>query len=171
MKNDGFLLLNVYALIVLVILEIIFLSKERQHKVEDNTYGSLLMVSIVTIFFGLLLGMSVDGSFVYNKVNIILFNKAYLIGLILTISIFTFYTFCISHIQFKGFKKIVKLCIMLCVINVFVIVVLPLDVEIINDSIVTSGLAITYTYLIFVCLYFLYRLIFISIIVQHIHMD
>ena len=155
MKNDGFLLLNVYALIVLVILEIIFLSKERQHKVEDNTYGSLLMVSIVTIFFGLLLGMSVDGSFVYNKVNIILFNKAYLIGLILTISIFTFYTFCISHIQFKGFKKIVKLCIMLCVINVFVIVVLPLNVEIINDSIVTSGLAITYTYLIFVCLYFL----------------
>lgn len=155
MKNDGFLLLNVYALIILVILEIIFLSKERQHKVEDNTYGSLLIVSIVTIFFGLLLGMSVDGSFIYNKVNIILFNKAYLIGLILTISIFTFYTFCISHIQFKDFKKIVKLCIMLCVINVFVIVVLPLDVEIINDSIVTSGLAITYTYLIFGCLYFL----------------
>ena len=155
MKNDGFLLLNVYALIILVILEIIFLSKERQHKVEDNTYGSLLIVSIVTIFFGLLLGMLVDGSFIYNKVNIILFNKAYLIGLILTISIFTFYTFCISHIQFKDFKKIVKLCIMLCVINVFVIVVLPLDVEIINDSIVTSGLAITYTYLIFGCLYFL----------------
>ena len=38
MANEGFLLLNNYALIVLIILSIVFFGKNRMHNIEDETY-------------------------------------------------------------------------------------------------------------------------------------
>ena len=99
MKNEGFLLLNIYALIILLILSVIFFSKKRLHKIEDNTYGKLLVTSIITILFGLLLGLFLDSNIIYRDLFVIIFNKIYLIGLIVTISIFAFYTFCISYAE------------------------------------------------------------------------
>ena len=81
--NTNYLILNIFALLVLIILSIAFFSRKRSHKIEDNLYGGLLIISIFTITFGILLGWLLDKSF--NNVDIVIkiFNKVYLIGLTL----------------------------------------------------------------------------------------
>ena len=76
MGNEGLILLNGYALVILIVLSIVFFSKKRLHQVEDNTYGQLLIVSVITILFGLLLGIIIDSDFYLNFLfgNIILFD-------------------------------------------------------------------------------------------------
>ena len=45
MMNVAYSMLNIFALIILIILMVIFFSKKRLHNIEDNTYGWLLIVS------------------------------------------------------------------------------------------------------------------------------
>lgn len=153
MGNDSFILLNLYALIILCILSGIFFSKKRLHKLEDNTYGMLLIASVITIFFGLLLGIFFDLDISYKMLSIVIFNKIYLIGLIMTISIFAFYTFCISRSNSKYFSLIQKIFKTLIFINSIVICFLPLEVSSIENEVITMGLAVNYTYLVFGILY------------------
>ena len=96
MNNISFLTLNIYSLIVLVILCAVFFSKKRLHKKEDETYGLLLVNSLITIIFGLLLGISVTLS---NPIVILqkIINKIYLIGLIFNLCTFALYTNIISY--------------------------------------------------------------------------
>lgn len=108
MANEGFLLLNNYALIVLIILSIVFFGKNRMHNIEDETYGKLLTVSIITILFGLILGIFLDLDSAYKNISIIIFNKLYLIGLIFTISTFAFYTFCITYSDEKKLNYLIE---------------------------------------------------------------
>ncbi len=161
MINEGFLLLNTYALIILLILSSIFFGKKRLHQIEDQTYAKLLIVSIVTIFFGLLLGVFLEVETIYQELLVIVFNKIYLIGLIETISIFAFYTFCISHYSSKRFNLINNIYKYSFYINIFIVALLPLEFNSLNAS--TTGLAMTYTYLVF---FFLYFILFILVLLD-----
>ena len=153
MQNEGFILLNVYALIVLIILSVIFFSKKRLQQIEDNTYADLLKVSLLTIFFGIVLGLAVD--FNYNQILVVIFNKIYLIGLILTISTFAFYTFCISHFGKKGINKAKKIYSFVSIINIIFIFLLPLNININDSGVIATGLSVNYTYIVFGLIYLL----------------
>ena len=153
MGNSGLVLLNSYALIILIVLSIVFFSKKRLHQVEDNTYGQLLIVSVITILFGLLLGIILDSDFYLKNLLAAIFNKIYLIGLILSVSIFAFYTYCISRFKNFKFKTVNKLYLGLSFINVLLVLILPLHVISENGNIFTEGPAMIYTYGIFSLIY------------------
>ena len=95
--NVAYSMLNIFALIILTILMVIFFSKKRLHSIEDYTYGWLLIVSFFTIVTGITLGFLLDANIVNQKLMIIIFNKLYLMGLITTLSMFVFYTYNISR--------------------------------------------------------------------------
>ena len=155
MGNEGLILLNGYALVILIVLSIVFFSKKRLHQVEDNTYGQLLIVSVITILFGLLLGIIIDSDFYLKDILIIVFNKIYLIGLILSVSIFAFYTYCISRFKNIKFKLVNRIYQISFFVNVLLVFILPLNVVTENVEILTVGPSMYYTYSVFSIIYFI----------------
>ena len=95
-KSIGFLLINIYALIIILSVSIIFFSKNRAHKMEDELYKKFLIVNIFVSISGLLLGMAVDPQKGINYIYLTFLNRVYLIALFLWISVMTFYTIYIS---------------------------------------------------------------------------
>lgn len=151
--NTGFLLLNSYALIVLIILCFVFFSKKRLHKIEDNLYGYLLISSMVTIAFGILLGVLLIADIQYKDISIIIFNKIYLYGLIITLSIFALYTYCISKL-YKEKNNFFHFYFIFCAVIFLIIAVLPIYVSTGEGTSVTSGPALDITSLLFAIIYF-----------------
>ena len=152
--NVAYSMLNIFALIILTILMVIFFSKKRLHSIEDNTYGWLLIVSFFTIVTGITLGFLLDANIVNQKLMIIIFNKLYLMGLITTLSMFVFYTYNISRF-YKEEKRSRNMLVYLIfiVFNIIVISLLPLDTFMADTGLMTKGLAMDYTSLLFGIIY------------------
>ncbi len=152
--NVAYSMLNIFALIILTILMVIFFSKKRLHNIEDNTYGWLLMASFFTIVTGITLGFLLDANIVNQKLMIIIFNKLYLMGLITTLSMFAFYTYNIS-IFYKEEKRSRNMLVysIFIVFNIIVISLLPLDTFMADTGLMTKGLAMDYTSLLFGIIY------------------
>ena len=152
--NVAYSMLNIFALIILTILMVIFFSKKRLHNIEDNTYGWLLIVSFITIATGITLGFLLDANIVNQKLMIIIFNKLYLIGLITTLSMFVFYTYNISRFykEEKRSKNMLVYSIFIF-LNIIVISLLPLDTFMADTGLMTKGLAMDYTSLLFGIIY------------------
>ena len=152
--NVAYSMLNIFALIILTILMVIFFSKKRLHSIEDNTYGWLLIVSFFTIVTGITLGFLLDANIVNQKLMIIIFNKLYLMGLITTLSMFVFYTYNISRF-YKEEKRSRNMLVYLIfiVFNIIVISLLPLDTFMADIGLMTKGLAMDYTSLLFGIIY------------------
>ena len=154
MMNVAYSMLNIFAFIILIILMIIFFGKKRLHNIEDNTYGWLLIVSFFTIATGITLGFLLDANIVNQKLMIIIFNKLYLVGLITTLSMFVFYTYNISKFykEEKRSKNMLVYSIFI-VFNIIVISLLPLDTFMADTGLMTKGLAMDYTSLLFGIIY------------------
>ncbi len=154
MMNVAYSMLNIFAFIILIILMIIFFGKKRLHNIEDNTYGWLLVVSFFTIATGITLGFLLDADIVNQNMMIIIFNKLYLVGLITTLSMFVFYTYNISRF-YKEEKRSRNMLVYLIfiVFNIIVISLLPLDTFMADTGLMTKGLAMDYTSLLFGIIY------------------
>ena len=152
--NVAYSMLNIFALIILTILMVIFFSKKRLHSIEDNTYGWLLIVSFFTIVTGVTLGFLLDANIVNQKLMIIIFNKLYLVGLITTLSMFVFYTYNISRF-YKEEKRSRNMIIysIFIAFNIIVISLLPLNTFMADTGVMTKGLAMDYTSLLFGIIY------------------
>lgn len=146
---QGFLILNLYALLVIVALSIIFFRKERQKQVEDETYAYFLITNIMVVINGLLLGVSVIPYFNANQIVIKIFNKLYLICLVIWIVLLTFYTIYISIIKNKDIKKYSKMVLYIIMISIIVILLFPIKVVINNTGAVAMGASIYYTWSLF----------------------
>ncbi len=150
MENvQGFLILNIYAFLILVITSILFLKKERQKKIEDETYARLLIVTIFVLVSGIVLGLLIIPEFAINSVLIALFNKVYLICLSLWITILTFYTLSISWLKAQHIERTKKIFTIIMIFNCFMILILPIDVNISSGMATALGLSVFYTYLVF----------------------
>ena len=145
----GFLLINIYALLIIVSTTIIFFSKNRLGQIEDETYKNFLIANIFMSISGLLLGLVVSPNSSFN-INIIkFFNKIYLISLVLWIFIMTFYTVYVSlkdKTKVKDYKKNFRL---LEIISIVIIVFSPIEVDITQDSALATGFSVIYTYSVF----------------------
>ncbi len=152
--NIAYSMLNIFALIILTILMAIFFSKKRLHNIEDNTYGWLLIISFFTIATGITLGFLLDADIVNQKLMIIIFNKLYLVGLITTLSMFVFYTYNISRFykEEKRSRNVIIYSIFIAC-NIIVISSLPLNTFMADTGMMTKGLAIDYTSLLFGIIY------------------
>lgn len=68
----GFLLINIYALLLIISTTIIFFSKNRLHQVEDETYKNFLIVNLFMSISGIVLGLVVSPDIVFEKRVIVL---------------------------------------------------------------------------------------------------
>lgn len=148
-KSIGFLLINIYALIIILSISIIFFSKNRAHQMEDELYKKFLIVNIFVSISGLLLGMVVNPQKEINYIYLTSLNRVYLIALFLWISVMTFYTIYISINNKKKMQKIIKKFNYGILISILLITLLPLSVEISSEGAIATGLAVIYTYLAF----------------------
>ena len=154
--NDSFrVLLNVYSLIILVILSIVFFLKKRMHRTEDNVYGGILISSVLTIIIGLLLGLAISSnSLMYKEFIVTVLNKGYLYGIFFVISLFAYYTYYVSSKKNeKEIKKTFKKILFFDVINLIIISSLPLEIKEINGVTTTEGLTFGYSFLMFTIIY------------------
>lgn len=150
MENvQGFLILNIYAFLILVITSILFFKKERQKKIEDETYARLLIVTIFVLVSGIVLGLLIIPKFTINSVLIALFNKVYLICLSLWITVLTFYTLSISWLKAQHIERTKKIFTIIMIFNCFMILILPIDINISSGMATALGLSVFYTYLVF----------------------
>ena len=149
MENiQGFIAINVYALILILVIAFVFCSKKRLHQIEDNTYFYLLITTILTTFLGITLGVLVVPTLNINKIIISCLNKLYLICLTLWTFLLTFYTYYVSQIKNgKSDNHISKFKIVSMIIFLLIFI---LPAKITNDSevVLVSGLSIYFTYIV-----------------------
>lgn len=159
MKNmEGFLLINTYALILIIFISIVFFSKKRLNKFEDTQYGKFLIHSIFINMTGLILGFLVVPEFNVPEFIQLLFNKIYLIALLFWINTLTLYTLYVAKQNKKNFSSIINVFKVIDVINVIMSLFLPITITIENNSAVPSGLVYMYAYSIF-CLEFIFQIL------------
>ena len=149
MENiQGFIAINVYALILILVIAFVFCSKKRLHQIEDNIYFYLLITTILTTFLGITLGILVVPTLNINKIIISILNKLYLICLTLWTFLLTFYTYYVSQIKNgKSDNHISKFKIVSMIIFLLIFI---LPAKITNDSevVLVSGLSVYFTYIV-----------------------
>ena len=150
MQNTlGFLTLNIYALIIIIIISIIFFRKDRQKKVEDETYSRLLIITMIVSISGFILGLMVTPTAGINKTVIAMCNKIYLISLATWITTLSFYTLCVSWLKEEKINQTKKIFSIIVLIHIIMILLLPISITIDNESVTALGLSVFYTYTVF----------------------
>ena len=148
MQNiQGFLLINIYAFLIIASTGIVFIRKKRLKQTEDETYKKFLLANIVMSASGIFLGLLVNPDFYVNNSIIVIFNKIYLICLYFWIYILTYYIFYISLKNKKNIKMYQKIFNVINIISIILIVILPIKVTITETGgAIAGGPAIAFTY-------------------------
>lgn len=147
MENiQGFIAINVYALILILVIAFVFNSKKRLHQIEDNTYFYLLVTTILTTFLGITLGLLIVPTFNINKIIISLLNKLYLICLTLWTLLLTFYTYYVSQIKNGKFDNQISKFKIVSMIIFLLIFILPAKITTDTEVVLVSGLSMYFTY-------------------------
>ena len=150
MENiQGFLILNFYALFLIIAISIIFFSKKRQKQIEDKAYAKFLITNIAMSISGLILGIIVTPKLNINPGIIAIANKLYLVCLLIWIAILTFYTVYISLNNKEKTQSLKTFFYIITMISIAIIMCLPINVEMISNTALASGPAIIFTYLVF----------------------
>ena len=150
MENiQGFLILNFYALFLITAISIIFFSKKRQKQIEDKAYAKFLITNIAMSISGLILGIIVTPKLNINPGIIAIANKLYLVCLLIWIAILTFYTVYISLNNKEKTQSLKTFFYIITMISIAIIMCLPINVEMVNNTALASGPAIIFTYLVF----------------------
>lgn len=110
--------LSVSALIYMCIISVVFFAKEKIQKLENVIYGYLLITTIISCAFELLIPF-----FEYESIMGIFVQKTFLVCLISWFSLFVTYTFIITRKEIKHHNKLIKF--FLCV-NFFIFVLIYL---------------------------------------------
>ena len=121
----GFLLINIYALLLILATCIMFFSKQRLRQTEDEIYKVFLLTNLFMSISGLLLGIFVSPTY-FNQSIVVIYNKLYLVSLILWISLLTIYT---VYVSFKEkIKKYKKIYITFIMVSIILVIFLPIKV-------------------------------------------
>ena len=142
------LVINIFAFIMILILNITYFSKERVKKVEHKIFSYSLLSSLAVSFLGILFGFI---SLFFDEVNflVILFAKLYSCSLIVNVFLFTVYVYAIGNKKMSNFDNYLKYSMFFIVIVGILLLLIPIDVKI-NDYVIEVGGALSK-----VC-YFLY---------------
>ena len=141
-------MLSITQLIYSVLLGIMFFSKKRISKKENNIYSYLLIETICLLTFGILIFFTIKNNFAY-QLNIIL-CKFYLIFILLWIYIFFMYV--LSTIYYEKFFSSNKKSFINFIIGFlqsFIVLFLPLALEyksITGEAMFAYGVAANYVY-------------------------
>ena len=72
---EGFLFINLYSLLLVILINFVFFSKKRSHQFEDNLYGKFILISTFMNISGLILGFAVIPEYSIPMFIQILLNK------------------------------------------------------------------------------------------------
>lgn len=142
-KVNPYVVLNMYSLMLLIVIMIIFFRKQRIHAAEDTTYSYLLITLCITCLFGIINSMLFSYRFDLQELLIKAFGKLYLAGLFIVFYCFTFYSILLSK------KKELKIGNIFALIISIFILLLPLDLKYSGDEILIEGLSSNFAYLTF----------------------
>ena len=145
----GFLLINLYALLVILGTTIVFFSKQRMKEVEDELYKKFLLTNLGMSIIGLIFGIVVSPVLTHNELLIIIFNKFYLITLFLWILFLTLYIIYISLKNRVNYQKTVKISKIVMLISLLLIIVLPVKIDVSENGAIAEGAAIVFAYFMF----------------------
>lgn len=148
-NSQGFLILNLYALLIMIATSIIFFHKQRQKKVEVDTYARLLIITNLGTLSGIILGLFVNPHMNFPIIFIEILNKIYLVFLMLWIIVLTFYTLAISLVPEKKIPTLKKIFYALSFISVLLTFLLPIEVTMTEQNTLASGLSIIFSYAVF----------------------
>ena len=143
----GFLLVNIYAFIVILSICVIFFRKKRLKKMEDETYAKFLITNVFLSISGLLLGFLVVPEVNASKLLIMICNKLYLISIFFWTYYLTFYTYFISTKHKEKLEKRIKIFKIIKYLMLVTIIILPNYVTMTKNGAVASGPALMITYL------------------------
>jgi len=158
---------NYSALIFSLLVAVVYFYKPRIDSIENKIYKKLLIVSILGCIVGIPTYHLVKN---YPEVNIftVLIPKFYLWYIIAWVFLMTIYVIMISSNknEKKVYNKSLKVFIPLYVIISVLILILPIEYHNDNGAVYTSGLSVSFTYLVcafhivywFVALFVNYRL-------------
>lgn len=145
----GFLLINLYAFLLIMATSIMFFSKQRLKEFEDETYKKFLISNIAISLSGLILGIAVSPGVNINTVIIGVLNKLYLIALLMWISTLTLY---FTHVSFKeklNVNRVKKVFKAINIISIILIIILPIEVNVTDSGAVALGPSVLFTYAMF----------------------
>lgn len=145
----GFLLINIYAFLLIISTTIVFFSKQRLRQFEDETYKAFLISNIFISLSGLILGLAVMPSLALSNFIIVILNKIYLIALLIWITIMTFYYMYITLKDKIDKKKYKNIFTIIGLISTILIMTLPLTVDITEKGAIATGPSIMFTYTMF----------------------
>lgn len=146
----GFLLINIYALLIVITIAVIFYNKQRLKKTEDNLYEIFLLDNIFMSSSGIVLGLLVNPQFAADSFVISVFNKIYLISLVIWILILTYYVLYVSLKKHDNIEKFQKSFFITGLVSFLIILFTPLNVEITKDNTaLATGIPVMYAYTIF----------------------
>ena len=145
----GFLLINIYAFLIILSTTVIFFSKERLRQFEDETYKKFLIVNICISISGLLLGLAVSGVFNLSEFSVAALNKIYVICLMLWISVLTVYFLNISFKEKIDEKLLTKIFNIINIACTLIVILLPIEVKISESGAEAAGPAIMFAYTMF----------------------
>ena len=146
----SYIFLNVYAYIILITMTFLFFSKKRLHAKEDTTYSFLLITLLFTCGWGLLSSLMNNYDWSYKEIFVNFFGRLYLSNLFLVFYGFTIYTIIISN---YNFNKRAKPLTYLCYIVSAILLLLPLNIETINNEMIISGVLPKVAYLLYTICY------------------
>ena len=141
------LVINIFAFIMILILNITYFSKERVKKFEHRIFSYSLISSLLISLLGIIFGCI---SLLCDTINfiVVFFAKAYSVSLVLNILLFTLYVYVISSKNSgveKYFNNIICVIFILCALLFF----MPINVQM-NDYILSvSGLLCDECYLLY----------------------
>ncbi len=146
---QGFLLINLYAFVMIIATTIIFFTKKRLRKIEDETYARFLISNLLLSFSGLVLGILVIPASNSNTLLIYFINKLYLMFIFFWVYYLTFYTYFISLKHNERLNKSIRVFKILKYICIALILLLPHSTEITAEGSNSTGPAVVFTY--FIC--------------------
>lgn len=145
-NTQGFIAINVYALVLIIFITVVFSLKKRLHHVEDNTYAYLLLTTILVTLSGIILGVMVSKELNIDVFLVRITNKIYLVFLALWAHLLTFYTYYVSRIKGGDITKPKKVFGYCTLIISLLILVFPIETGNSGTIAMASGMSLMFTY-------------------------
>lgn len=143
---------SISGLIFILILMIVFFSKQRVNNIETHVYKYMLILTFFILSLDVLTAILYNVGFDYNNIFYILGSKFVMVFLILWVLLFAFYIKSISIVENKNngkflLSKIYYIFLFLFVIISFLIIILPLQYKEENGLITPQGLPVNISYI------------------------
>lgn len=144
-------LLTIGSLLYIILLVIVYYSKEKMPTLENKIFKMIMMTSLVGIIIHLFLYMLMIGIGTSNIITILI-SKLYLVYLVTWMILFTLYVFIISSknkqtIE-KTYKNVMQIIVVVILSLSVVIFMLPLNFHSTIGQMYSYGYAVYFVYLI-----------------------